>query len=214
MAYKDEYEVARLHSKPELARALTKSFGEDARWQLLLHPPLLRALGLKRKLAFGAWFRPALRLLARLKFLRGTSFDPFGLAKVRRVERALIDEYREIIEEQLISLTRERCGVAVELAELPEDDPGLRRRETPQRRTVSGVRARAACCKRSFLTRPCVSSKGPEVNRRRPRSSPKIARHGSQTAAHRQKRHVMARQGLRSATTRTPTGRRARPGSA
>ena len=145
MAYKDEYEVARLHSKPELARALTKSFGEDARWQLLLHPPLLRALGLKRKLAFGAWFRPALRLLARLKFLRGTSFDPFGLAKVRRVERALIDEYREIIEEQLISLTRERCGVAVELAELPEmirgyEDVKLRNVE----RFRESVRARLA----------------------------------------------------------------------
>ena len=120
MAYKDEYEVARLHTKPELREALTREFGPGARWQLLLQPPILRALGMKKKVALGAWFRPVLRALAALKFLRGTPFDVFGYAKVRRIERALIDEYRAIIEEELISLTPERYDTAVELAELPD----------------------------------------------------------------------------------------------
>ena len=120
MAYKDEYEVARLHTKSELTEALAREFGPGARWELLLHPPLLRALGMKKKVAFGAWFRPVLRALAKLKFLRGTPFDVFGYAKVRRIERELIDEYRSIIEKELISLTPERYDTARELAELPD----------------------------------------------------------------------------------------------
>ncbi len=65
-------------------------------------------------------FRPVLRALAKLKFLRGTPFDVFGYAKVRRIERELIDEYRSIIEKELISLTPERYDTARELAELPD----------------------------------------------------------------------------------------------
>jgi len=120
MAYKDEYEVARLHTKPELREALKREFGSEARWKVLLHPPLFRALGMKKKIAFGAWFQPVLRALARLKFLRGTPLDVFGYAKVRRIERELVEEYRSIIEKELISLTPERYDIAVELAELPD----------------------------------------------------------------------------------------------
>ncbi len=97
-----------------------REFGPGARWQLLLQPPILRALGMKQKVALGAWFRPVLRALAALKFLRGTPFDVFGYAKVRRIEREVIDEYRALIDEELISLTPERYDTAVELAELPD----------------------------------------------------------------------------------------------
>ncbi len=120
MAYKDEYEVARLCTRPELERELEKDFGEGARSRFLLHPPVLRALGVKRKIAFGAWFRPVLRVLARLKFLRGTSLDPFGYARVRRVERELIGEYRSLVERRLETLTPENYEATVALAELAD----------------------------------------------------------------------------------------------
>jgi indolepyruvate ferredoxin oxidoreductase len=120
MAYKDEYEVARLHTSPELSEAMTRSFGEGARFRYRLHPPVLRALGLRRKLALGAWFRPALRALARLKFLRGTALDPFGYASMRRLERALIAEYRALVERATETLTSEHYDEAVALAELPD----------------------------------------------------------------------------------------------
>ena len=98
MAYKDEYEVARLHLQADLARSLAEEFPGGVRVQYNLHPPLLRALGLTRKLKFGSWFDGAFRVLARMKSLRGTALDPFGHAKVRRVERALPGEYRGLIE--------------------------------------------------------------------------------------------------------------------
>ena len=86
-AYKDEYEVARLHVEGarDLPRGTKVSFH--------LHPPLLRALGMRRKLKLGAWFLPVLRLLRHGRRLRGTALDPFGYAHVRRVERSLPGEY-------------------------------------------------------------------------------------------------------------------------
>ncbi len=98
MAYKDEYEVARLHLDPVERERIAAEFGPDARVRYLLHPPLLRALGMRRKLKLGPWFDPAFRLLRRLRFLRGTPFDPFGYARVRRTERALPGEYRGLVE--------------------------------------------------------------------------------------------------------------------
>jgi indolepyruvate ferredoxin oxidoreductase len=120
MAYKDEYEVARLHlDAVELAK-LRDEFGEGARVRFNLHPPLLRAMGLRRKLELGAWFVPVLRALRRLRRLRGTWLDPFGHAKVRRVERALIGEYEEMVADALASLGPHTHGTAVELCELPD----------------------------------------------------------------------------------------------
>jgi indolepyruvate ferredoxin oxidoreductase len=91
MAYKDEYEVARLHLEG------LADLPPGAKVKFLLHPPLLRGLGLERKLRLGRWFVPVLRLLARARVLRGTPLDPFGRTEVRRVERALPGEYLELV---------------------------------------------------------------------------------------------------------------------
>jgi indolepyruvate ferredoxin oxidoreductase len=120
MAYKDEYEVARLHLKADLGRRLADEFPGGVRVQYNLHPPLLRALGLTRKLKLGTWFDGAFRALTGLKGLRGTALDPFGRAEVRRVERALPGEYRGLIERALQGLSRETYERAVRAARLPD----------------------------------------------------------------------------------------------
>ena len=93
LAYKDEYEVARLYSAPEFSAALSRAFEDGGRIAFNLAPPFLpgkAADGRPKKREFGPWILPAFRLLARLKFLRGTAFDPFGRHADRREERALI----------------------------------------------------------------------------------------------------------------------------
>ena len=120
MAYKDEYEVARLHLDSFERAKLDRELGEGARVWFNLHPPLLRALGLKRKLKLGRWFVPAFRLLRSMRRLRGTPLDPFGLARVRRVERRLVGEYEELVSEALAALTPATHATAVELCELPD----------------------------------------------------------------------------------------------
>jgi indolepyruvate ferredoxin oxidoreductase len=86
----------------------------------MLHPPLLRALGLKRKLKLGSWFVPAFRLLYRMRRLRGTRLDPFGRARVRRVERELIEEYEQLVAEALTLLAPDNHADIVELLALPD----------------------------------------------------------------------------------------------
>jgi indolepyruvate ferredoxin oxidoreductase len=107
IAYKDEYEVARLHLLG------LRDLPEGAKVKFLLHPPVLRALGMDRKLRLGAWFIPAFRLLRAGRRLRGTALDPFGRAEVRRVERALADEYLALVESA-------PAEVAVPVAELAD----------------------------------------------------------------------------------------------
>jgi indolepyruvate ferredoxin oxidoreductase len=120
MAYKDEYEVARLHLDPVLQAEIRSRFGEGARASFNLHPPLLRALGVKKKLRLGAWFTPAFKVLRGMKGLRGTALDPFGRAGVRRLERALIDEYRTMIESALTKLSPATHDTAVAIGALPD----------------------------------------------------------------------------------------------
>jgi indolepyruvate ferredoxin oxidoreductase len=120
MAYKDEYEVARLSLDPRARAALRAEFGPGAKEHYLLHPPILRALGRKNKLRLGPWFRSAFVVLRTLKPLRGTAFDPFGHTRVRRTERELIREYRAVIEDALATLSQENYGRSVELAVLPD----------------------------------------------------------------------------------------------
>ncbi|WSJ81331.1 indolepyruvate ferredoxin oxidoreductase family protein [Amycolatopsis sp. NBC_01307] len=119
MAYKDEYEVARLSLDPAFTADLEAQFGAGTRYAFRLHPPVLRALGMKRKISLGPWFRPAFRLLHALRRLRGTKFDPFGRAEVRRVERELVEEYRGVV---LRAFRAEDVDLAqvLALAELPD----------------------------------------------------------------------------------------------
>jgi indolepyruvate ferredoxin oxidoreductase len=120
MAYKDEYEVARLHLASDLRARLAADHPEGVRIEYNLHPPLLRALGLRRKLKLGTWFDPVFRLLVKLRGFRGTPWDPFGRAQVRRVERALIGEYRALVDKALVGLGPESYERAVKLAGLPD----------------------------------------------------------------------------------------------
>jgi indolepyruvate ferredoxin oxidoreductase len=120
MAYKDEYEVARLHLDAVEQAKMRAEFGEDAKVWFNLHPPMLRAMGLDRKLKLGSWFVPSFRALYRMRRLRGTRLDPFGKAEVRRVERALIAEYQDIVGRTLSRLTPDNHATALELLELPD----------------------------------------------------------------------------------------------
>ena len=120
MAYKDEYEVARLHLAGDLAQRIEGEYPEAAGLRYHLQPPLLRALGLRRKIAVGRWIEPLFRLLVRLRRLRGTALDPFGHARVRRLERALVAEYRALVEQALATLSPATHERAVELAGLPD----------------------------------------------------------------------------------------------
>jgi indolepyruvate ferredoxin oxidoreductase len=120
LAYKDEYEVARLSLRPELDAALEAQFPDGGKVRYRLHPPVLRALGMTRKVALGRWFRPAFRGLYAMRRVRGTAFDPFGHTKVRRAERALIVEYRRLVEDALETLNPSTYDRAVALASLPD----------------------------------------------------------------------------------------------
>jgi indolepyruvate ferredoxin oxidoreductase len=128
MAYKDEYEVARLHTDPAFVAGIAERFEGD--WRLVHHlaPPLLArrdARGELVKRTFGAWVRPAMRLLARLKGLRGTAFDPFGRTAERREERALIALYEADLANMLGGLDAASLALAVEIASLPEQIRGF-----------------------------------------------------------------------------------------
>jgi indolepyruvate ferredoxin oxidoreductase len=120
MAYKDEYEVARLALAPEAEAAVAAEFGPGAKVSYLLHPPVLRALGMDKKVRLGPWFRPAFGALRQLRRVRGSRLDPFGYTSVRRTERELIGEYRALIEGALATLTADSHARAVELAALPD----------------------------------------------------------------------------------------------
>jgi indolepyruvate ferredoxin oxidoreductase len=128
MAYKDEYEVARLHADPAFVASIREQFEGD--WQLRFHmaPPILAKrdpqTGAPVKREFGPWMLPALRTLAKLKFLRATAFDPFGRSAERRTERALITEYEALLDELLVGLDVSNHAQAVALAKLPEQIRG------------------------------------------------------------------------------------------
>jgi indolepyruvate ferredoxin oxidoreductase len=124
LAYKDEYEVARLFASGDFMRKIEGMFEGDYRVNFHLAPPLLAKpdpqTGEPRKMRFGPWMLRGFGLLARLKGLRGTRLDVFGRTAERRMERALIAEYEQTVEALLAGLTRENHALAVELASLPE----------------------------------------------------------------------------------------------
>ncbi|HLY20316.1 MAG TPA: indolepyruvate ferredoxin oxidoreductase family protein, partial [Bryobacteraceae bacterium] len=119
MAYKDEYEVARLLTNPAREAQIRGMWEAVESIGYNLHPPLLRALGLKNKMKFGGWFRGPLRMLAAMKGLRGTVFDPFGYAAVRREERALVLWYEQLVRDCLDAATSDTLVLAKELVALP-----------------------------------------------------------------------------------------------
>ena len=130
MAYKDEYEVARLYNDGSFLAQVADTFdGDNLRFEFHLAPPLLarrdRTTGLPRKMSFGPWLLPAFRLLASLKFLRGTAFDPFGRTQERRTERKLIEDYQAMLAKVLDALTADNHHVAVALAAIPEKIRGF-----------------------------------------------------------------------------------------
>ena len=140
-AYKDEYEVARLSLDPALTSRIEEQFGPGARYAYRLHPPVLRSLGMQRKISLGPWFRPAFRTLVAMRRLRGTAFDPFGRTGVRREERALLAEYRDVITRLAEGLTADNHTRAVEIAGLPDMVRGY---EDVKLRSVAAYRARMA----------------------------------------------------------------------
>jgi indolepyruvate ferredoxin oxidoreductase len=129
MAYKDEYEVARLYTDGRFAEALAKAFKGEAKLTFHLAPPLLAkrdpVTGHLKKRAFGPWMMSAFKLLSRLKLLRRTPFDPFGRSAERRRERQLIVDYRNTLEEIIASLTPANHALAVEIASAPEHIRGF-----------------------------------------------------------------------------------------
>jgi indolepyruvate ferredoxin oxidoreductase len=141
LAYKDEYEIARLHLDATERSRVAREFGPDARVRVMLQPPLLRTLGIDRKLAMGPWIRPAFATLHRMRRLRGTRLDPFGRTEVRRIERALPGQYRQVVAEALRYLRPDTVGRVVALAELPDVVRGY---EDVKLRNVAEYRARTA----------------------------------------------------------------------
>ena len=128
MAYKDEYEVARLYSDPAFRNKLKAQFEGSYKLRFNLAPPLLarkdKVTGRPRKMEFGSWLLPVFGLLAKLKFLRRTAIDPFGWTAERKAERRLIEKYELTIQELIQSLDEYNHGLAVQIAGLPEEIRG------------------------------------------------------------------------------------------
>ncbi|MBS1215303.1 MAG: indolepyruvate ferredoxin oxidoreductase family protein [Proteobacteria bacterium] len=129
LAYKDEYEVARLYSDPAFLQKIAGMFEGNYRLRFHLAPPILSkpdpATGEARKREFGPWMMKAFGVLAKLRFLRGTPFDVFGHTDERRLERQLIADYEKTVEELAAKLTRENHATAVAIAAIPEEIRGF-----------------------------------------------------------------------------------------
>jgi indolepyruvate ferredoxin oxidoreductase len=128
LSYKDEYEVARLHTETGFLKDLRRRFRNDFTPEFHFSPPLFArrdpVSGRPRKYRFGPWILPVLRLLARLRFLRGGPLDIFGYMSERRMERRLIADYEALLERFENELTSERMTTAIALAELPDSIRG------------------------------------------------------------------------------------------
>ncbi len=128
MAYKDEYEVARLHTDAAFAQKIQSLFEGDYKLSYHLAPPLLArkdAQGHLIKRPYGAWMRSAFALLARFKGLRGTAFDVFGYTQERRSEHELIGQYCDTVEELIVGLKPDTLAAALELARIAEQIKGF-----------------------------------------------------------------------------------------
>jgi indolepyruvate ferredoxin oxidoreductase len=129
MAYKDEYEIARLYADRRFATKIERMFEGEYTLKFHLAPPLLNrpdpVTGIARKSEFGPWMMTGFRVLAKLKWLRGTAFDIFGRTEERRTERRLITEYETTVDELLRELSADNLKLAVQIASMPEDIRGF-----------------------------------------------------------------------------------------
>jgi indolepyruvate ferredoxin oxidoreductase len=144
LAYKDEYEVARLATEEAFRRQLDATFEPGYRLSYHLAPPVLAPkdphTGVPRKMQLGSWMHGVFLMLRRLKALRGTSFDPFGWTEERRMERRLIETFEEQVRELCEGLTPERHPLAVSLAALAQEVRGYGH---IKRRQAAALEARA-----------------------------------------------------------------------
>ena len=128
LAYKDEYEVARLYTDGAFRKKIEAMFEGDYKLVFHLAPPLLAKpdprTGEPGKMRFGGWTMGLFKILSHLKTLRGTAFDIFGRTAERRMERALIVEYEQTVKTLMAGLTRDNHALAVEIASLPESIRG------------------------------------------------------------------------------------------
>ncbi|MDO8671790.1 MAG: indolepyruvate ferredoxin oxidoreductase family protein [Dehalococcoidia bacterium] len=127
MAYKDEYEVARLLLDPSFRAELKEKFGDNARVQWHLQPPILSFAGPRSKLALGSWFAPAFKVLKAMRRFRGTALDIFGRSETRRLERSIIAEYKNIVEKALTKLGEQNYDTALAIALAPDMIRGYER---------------------------------------------------------------------------------------
>jgi indolepyruvate ferredoxin oxidoreductase len=128
LAYKDEYEVARLYADPAFSEKLKAQFDGDYKLHFHLAPPLLAKRNEKGELVkkeYGPWMLPAFKALAKLRFLRGTALDVFGYTEERRSERQLIADYEKTVDELLAKLSPDNHAIAVQIASIPEDIRGF-----------------------------------------------------------------------------------------
>jgi indolepyruvate ferredoxin oxidoreductase len=123
-AYKDEYEVARLHRDPVEQAKIEREFGQGAKTAVLLHPPILKSLGMKRKLELGSLARPTFGVLSAMRRLRGTAVDPFGYTAMRRAERALIDRYDRLVLDAVAQLRPENVATVAAILSLADEVRG------------------------------------------------------------------------------------------
>ncbi|MCO5089643.1 indolepyruvate ferredoxin oxidoreductase family protein [Bosea sp. (in: a-proteobacteria)] len=129
MAYKDEYEVARLYADPAFAAAMNAQFDGDFSLEFHLAPPLLAKLdpatGEPRKMKFGGWMLPLMKILARLRFLRGSIWDPFARSSDRKEERELIGNYEALLEKLIAMLSPANHDAIVDILNLPDNVRGF-----------------------------------------------------------------------------------------
>jgi indolepyruvate ferredoxin oxidoreductase len=124
MAYKDEYEVARLALLPEMQQKYREVGGADTDVTYHLHPPMLRSLGLDHKLKFRRTGKPSFTVLRGMKRVRGTLADPFRWAEVRKLERAMIPEFEKALATLCQRLTPAKLDEAIAIADLPDQVRG------------------------------------------------------------------------------------------
>ena len=204
MAYKDEYEVARLYTRPSSAAA-REAFEGDYTLKFHLAPPLFAkpdpVTGVPRKRTFGAWMMSAFRLLAKLKGLRGTAFDVFGRTEERRTERELIADYERTVEELLATLGPRQPRDRRRDREHPRRDPRVRPREGREPRAGESEGS-GDCSRRSVARARQAGRREDPAQRGLPRAS-----RGRTAAASRGR----SRPSPRTRTTSRSTGRSSRP---